>query len=389
MSSIPSINTNNPTLWETSLFLKSVSYLEYSALLLSKPIHFVSQPSVRAIFTPIRPGKEGNLNSASLELIWRVFIITICVLTAPLTMGLALGGGILYKIADCIKQKPFTSIKGNAEEKLESKNRKLMTLNACAFWGGLPIPLGGISPPTEQRLDALAQLIKEKDPDVLMMQEMAFDPAMRLIPKIKNNFAHFYTRIGPNPPLMESGLFVATKYPVINAGFIQFPDQCGINRGAFWIETKKSVYFTTHMEFGHDEEGILKRQNQFELIKEKVKAFEKQGKTCFLLGDLNVDRAQGNEAYQKMGISEVFYDPYFKKHPQINEKSSTCTNVICNYILGKKPPTKPFEMVDYALQGKGGASTQLDVELCRDTYKNDKPDEALTDHRLLVLRVKA
>ncbi|NGX38418.1 MAG: hypothetical protein K1000chlam2_01591 [Chlamydiae bacterium] len=357
--------------------------LEFVALYLSKPAHIASKPLIRAFATPIRPGKDGNWNSAIGEKIWRVFISTIGITTAPLTIGLALIGSLLDKTADLIKQKSYTHLRGSAPEKQEDDAYRLMTQNACMLWGGLPIPLGGMRPPSD-RMDQFAKKICEEDPDILVMQEMAFDPSYSLYQKIKNNYAHFFTRIGPNPPLMESGLFVASKYAILQAGFIPFPKQLGIKRGAFWIETPKAFFFTTHMEFGPAEGKIQERQAQIDLIMKKIDECKKE-KPCFLLGDFNLDRSVG-EHYQNMQISENFHDPYFKKYPKLDEQSATCTDEITAYTLGNPPPQKKWEMVDYALLARGPHEAfKLDVDLVQ-MYNNEQPYKALSDHRGLVLR---
>jgi len=353
--------------------------LELTGLFLAKPLHIISGPVIRAFATPIRPGKEGNFSSYVLEVVWRVFSSVLCVITAPLTISLALAGACLEKIADLVKKTPYTHLQGTAAEKQEDGNYRLMTLNSCMLWGGLPIPLGGMRPPSD-RMDQMAKKIREEDPDVLVMQEMAFDSAYQLYGKIKDKYAHFFTRIGPNPPLMESGLFVASKYPILQSGFIPFPNQLGIKRGAFWIETPKCFVFTTHLEFGHKKDGADKRQSQLKLIWEKIEVF-KEKKPCFLLGDFNMDPSH----YKKTDLPTKFHDPYMKKHPTITESTSTCTNVINAHICGDKPPQNPWELDDYALLAKGPHDRfKLDTQLVQ-MYDNAKPYEALTDHRGLIL----
>jgi len=375
--SISAINTSSTQL--TSFRNQLGKTLELSGLFLAKPLHIASGPVIRVYATPIRPGKEGNFSSYLLEAVWRIFISIFCVVTAPLTISLALVGAGLEKAGDLIKQVPYTHLQGIAKEKQEDGKYRLMTLNACMLWGGLPIPLGGMRPPST-RMEKMAEKIREEDPDVLVMQEMAFDSAHQLYGKLKDKYTHFFTRIGPNPPLMESGLLVASKYPVLNAGFIPFPNQLGIKRGAFWIETPKCFVFTTHLEFGHRKEGANERDKQLELIWNKMKDL-KEKKPCFLMGDFNMDQ----KSYAAIGMPLKFHDPYLKKHSTITEATSTCTNVINAYICGDKPPDKPWELDDYALLAKGPHDRfKLDTQLVQ-MYDNDKPYEALTDHRGLIL----
>lgn len=356
--------------------------LELTGLFLSLPAHKVSECFIRSVMTPIRPGKDGNSAYYAIELITRIFITTFSLLTSPLTIGLALVGAACEKIGDVIKQTPYTHWKGKAIEKVEGEKRKLLTLNACMLWGGLPIPLGGMRSPNA-RIAELSKKILTENPDIIVMQEMAYDPSYRLYHQLKDHYAHFFVRIGPNPPLMESGLFVASKYKVLNAGFIPFPGQLGINRGAFWIETPNSFVFTTHLEFGDEKTGREKRKAQLELIMKQIEECKKQ-KTCYLMGDLNLDRSKTDE-YFALGIPEKFHDPYLAKYPKISEESSTCTNAIETYVLGKSPPQDPWELDDYALLAKKEHDRiDLQVELMQ-TYDDQEPYQALSDHRGILL----
>ncbi len=358
--------------------------LEMIGLNLSRPAHVVSEPLIRALATPIRPGKDGNYNWATLEIIRRIFTVAIYSVAALFAIPLALIGSGFEKAADLIRNRPFTYLKGNPKaEKPEGHTYKLMTLNACMLWGGLPVPLGGMRPPNK-RVDALAKKIKKLDPDVLVMQEVAFDPAIKLHKKLKKNYPHFFTRIGPNPPLMESGLFIASKYKILNAGFIPFPDQVGIKRGAFWFETLDRAFITTHMEFGDTPEGRKKRKAQFDLIKEQIQELQIMGKTCFLLGDFNLDRNKELAAYNEMEIPKKFYDPYFTKYPNLDASSATCTDTVEAHTLGQPTPKKKWEVVDYALLAKGRGRYTLDVERVK-MYQTKDPDQALSDHNGLLL----
>lgn len=372
-----------PISTESEDWLSSITNgLEIAGLFFSLPAHKCSEFFIRSVMTPIRPGRNGNYSPYVVELATRIFLVTFSILTSPLTIGLALIGGVIEKISDSIKQVPYTHWRGKAKEKIEGKTSRLMTLNACMFWGGLPIPLGGMRSPND-RVTELAEKILKEDPDVLVLQEMAFDPSYQLYDKLKDHYSHFYVRIGPNPPLLESGLFVASKYPVLDAGHIPFPGQVGINRSAFWVETQRSFIFTTHLEFGEDKAGQEKRKGQFERIMKKIDEC-KERKNTYLLGDLNVDRSKTNE-YNDLKILEKFHDPYFSKYPVITEKSSTCTNTIEAYILGKNAPKNPWELDDYALLAKTEKTLKnLDVRLV-DTYNDEEPFKALSDHRGLVL----
>lgn len=338
-------------------------WLKWVALQLQRPFYSISESTLQAYVSTRY--SEQNL---------KVYVYGVMALGTAgmaLTALPALVGAGLYWASDKVSQKSFTYLKGTGEEITPPDSMKMMTLNACMFPGGLPFVLGGL-PPASERLKKLEALIREQNPDVLLLQEMAHGPSVDLYESIKDLYPHFFVRIGPNPPLMESGLFVASRYPIQNAGFIPYDDQKGILRGAFWIETKDAVIFTSHME--HGEETNHMRVAQFNKVKEKMAQFEKP---CFLLGDLNVDRyVEGH--YEECAIAKDFHDPLPKGTP-------TCSGKLEAIMRGTRIPDQPNEQDDYALLRRGEHDAcDLDIEIV-DTYDENQPHDATSDHKAVVL----
>lgn len=369
----------SPTIWDSIN-----DYAQILSLYLQRPLHYASQPILRAVGTKIRPGEGDNCNFYTFEVIRRIFAFTFGCILAIITLPLSIPGIILDKLASLTQRTSFTHWKGKAPEKLDYKNPKMETQNACSLWGGLPDLFGGERPPN-LRMDQMAKIIKKANPDILLMQEMSFDPSLKLYNELKKDFSHFFTRISPNVPDMESGLFVACKYPVIDAGFILFPNQTKMHRGAFWIETPFCCVFTTHMEFGDDQRAIDMRAEQLKLIKEKIDEFEKtKNKPCFLLGDFNLDRRDPEYTL----IQKYFYDPSIKKYPMVTEETSTCTDIIGAYIEGTPIPPRAWEYIDYAVCTK---KTSWKYGLKVDhiiTYDNKKPYDSISDHKGVLLTLR-
>lgn len=347
--------------------------VEQAALFFGAFVHYSSEHLLRCVMTPIVAGRNGNWDSPTLEKVRRVVTVLIHSAMLLVSVPLALVGSLLDRVADLIKGTSFTHWKGTLPAKEEVGKQKLMTLNACMLWGGLPIPLGGLRPP-RHRLDHLANLILQKDPDIVMLQEVSFGPGWGLYNRLKDDYTHFFTKIGPNAPMMESGLFVASKFPVLSEGWIPFPGQMGIYRGAFYIETEKGVYFTTHME--HGEEKRAMRAEQLALIEAKMETFEKP---CYLLGDLNI------QPEEYAGIQERFVDLRGVAPGELTPDTATCTDHLVSSMLGNPAPKKPYELVDFILMQKKKADrADGSVELIS-TFNIQFPYLAVTDHRGLVL----
>lgn len=358
-----SLFEENPLFEESS----SASWLKWVALKLQQPFYSVSETTLHA-YASASYCKENS----------KVYVYGVRALgTASmllLTPAALIGSG-LYMVSDKISQKSFTYLKGTAEESPPSDPLTILTLNACMFAGGLPYFLGGL-PPSSERLDKLATLVKNQDPQVLLLQEMSYPASVALYEKLKDHYPHFFLRIGPNDPLMESGLFVASKTPIKDAGFILFDGQTSMSRGAFWIETPEAAIFTSHME--HGEENNQMRVAQLGKIKEKMEDFHKP---CYLLGDLNIDRyLEGH--YDECNIEQDFIDP-------LPEGTPTCSANLEAVMRGSDPPEQKDEQDDYALLKKAEHSGDIALEVkVIETYEEDKPYEAITDHKGLLLTAR-
>jgi hypothetical protein len=108
------------------------------------------------------------------------------------------------------------------------------------------------------------------------------------------------------------------------------------------------------------------------------------GKPCVLLGDLNIRRTgQPNDEYAQSGISSYFYDPRTEQYPEFSADNATCTNVLVPRMFGQPDPVEnPYETDDYVLIDKGSKDLyHIDVEMGKETYDLDHPDQAMTDHR--------
>lgn len=350
------------------------------AYYLQKPLQYTSELILRAIYTPIRPGIEGNWQSVGAEKINRVATVCLSAVFAPVTISLYAIGEGLHLCGNAINGTPYTYWRGNGEEKLDDQNIKCMTLNACMLWGGLPIPFGGLRPSGE-RIEELAQLIQSQDPDILFLQEASFPASYELFEKLKDQYAHCYTRIGPNPMRMESGLAVFSKVPIKSAEFLPFPDQKGMYRGAFFIETPSHTFVNTHLQAG---DAAEERKKQFDLVTQRIADIKREkNRNTFILGDLNIDSFASDEEYQATIGSHAYHDPRRELH-QMTESS---TNALDNYMRGKELYSNLSETLDYALLYGDPNEYELQTRLV-DTYSVDKPYEALSDHKGLILDIR-
>jgi len=271
----------------------------------------------------------------------------------------------------------------------------VLTLNACMMEGDLPTRWGGMTP-AEQRIDRLAAFILREDPDLYLGQEVMSEAGERLSRQLKERYAHFWLGIGKIPGKEESGLFIASKrlinhvefYPFADEDQVDkkyFPDQTRfLERGFFVLDFGDFLVVTTHLEGGGDfVKGPEHRIRQLEMI---TRVLDQKGKPYLLAGDLNLNRTgKADDEYTRAHIPRDYFDWYTLHHPEVNEKTYTCTNLFTAAAnnLPLPPEEDRFEIDDFVLVRKPFADRfeHLDVVLV-DTYDPIKPrEEALTDHK--------
>ena len=298
-----------------------------------------------------------------------------------------LNSALLSGFVEFFKKKNFVYIKGEFPEQKSLPSTSFLTLNACLFEGGLPLYYGGICP-SGDRIEPLSKLIISQEADFVLMQEVSSEPGLNLIDKLKKNYAHFYTNIGPNPWRMESCLFFASKIALKSIEFMPFPFHQLMKRGVFIAETSDYWVLNTHLEAGETTDDIRIRELEMGMIREIIHDLkERSDKPCFLLGDFNVRRGNNLEdEYHSLRLQEFFYDDYEDEFPELTAETATCTDYFENFVRGNPLEPIVWEIVDYALIDKA-SKNQFDLKVSLiETFKLTAPAEALSDHRGLLLR---
>ena len=362
------------------------------ALCLIQPVHYSTELVMRS-FTPLQPGERGNHRSSVMEVVRRGFACLVSVAAFPLTGTWWCLGGILDAIGDGIRSKPYSELEGLSREKINTDHTyTFLSLNTCMFWGGLPIFFGGVSP-ARDRMQEMAELIRQKNADFLILQEVSYDPALALWNNIKDLYPHGFSRIQPSSWFkIESCLFVASKYRIIGEPqCIPLPINSNITRVLFYFETDFFWVLATYLDPGMNEEDIAQRKKQVDVIVNVVAELEKK-KPCIILGDFNIRRdGKKDEEYRAL-IQENFHD--YQATIPFSSSTATWTSLLSQYVWGKKDPmSEDFELLDYVLVNKNSAEQlELKVELVPtfDLSTSQTKEKSLSDHRgyFTQLRIK-
>ncbi|MFI5334922.1 MAG: endonuclease/exonuclease/phosphatase family protein, partial [Chlamydiales bacterium] len=319
------------------------------------------------------------------EVAKRTVRLATTILLAPVTLVTALAGGALQVAGNAVSPHPYYYIKGEANAPREEREISLMTLNTCMFWGSLPMLFGGVSP-AEQRVQRIADLIKQINPTVFAGQEVSFRAGLQLAKKLKHNYTHIFLNIAPNPWRLESCLFLAMRGNLAAIPYFKaFPNQNGIRRGWFCCTTERFTVITTHLTPGKEQPSQQMRHTQRVRISHDVGQHLHQSSIpLFLLGDLNCAPKEIPFDF----ISNLFWDEYDETRVDDN---ATCTNELTSWMRGKKNiQADRYESIDYALVTRSSLSSpSASVSYIKvkkvETFDLERPEKALSDHHGLLL----
>lgn len=152
-------------------------------------------------------------------------------------------GKLLKVIGYSVQKDGFTHVRGNAPEKsFENGKVKVLSWNILGPSGGYNYTNGGASH-FRSRIDEIIKKVLEKDPDVIVFNEI-YDTALEemIIDRLKNHYAHFFTQLGADVALgNRGGVMVITKgapYSFQREAFST--NDWKLNRGFATLQLKQS-----------------------------------------------------------------------------------------------------------------------------------------------------
>ncbi len=338
---------------------------------------------------PLKPGTYGQCKSKTLEVFKRIFMMCGAITLSVISIPLYLINSILTAIGNRLNSRHYNYLRGKAEPISIIDKEKVLHLNVCMMSGGLPIPYGGVMP-ARFRIKDLTNFIKDQNPNILFLSEMSRMTSYRISKLLKDQFHHFFVDIGPNSIGIESGLMVAyrgrlERMPEFNFFKTRgYGGQWFTKRGFFQLETPLANYFFTHLHPHASAKDREVREKQIQEIETKMDQV-KNGKPCYLIGDLNIDRYKDSKQEYADLIQKGYADLYKRAYPNSSlEQDITCTEAL-NEMLEKniKPKDGKYEILDYALLRENKELKIQDLNLLS-TYDLRKPDSSLSDHKALV-----
>jgi endonuclease/exonuclease/phosphatase family metal-dependent hydrolase len=371
-------------------------------------IHFFR--SARFLVTPLWKFTETFLNTVSIynnnesSTTTKVVSSTksafsLIVLLPFAVAGLALGQ-ICHFSAYLLSTAPYIHLKSEAKEKSSDKNLSFFQLNCCLTSGGFSRWFGGTALPNDQRVLKIAEMIKEKNPDLVCLQEVSdINDAFNLYKELSSEYADFYLNMGPTPCIMQnnSGLFVASKVAIERPDLQSFSDIHGtegaVNKCFFLFSTEKANFIITHLSPSNDDlnpknsEIQTRSKEQERILLAANQRSDENSKPTFISGDFNIN--WNSEEYRESLLFNKGSDQYNKNRQEVTDQVSTAeTEYLINQNWHHNKDTKPQRLIlDYFLsffQRDRPVSTKT-IKIS--TFDVENPEKALSDHAALMTEI--
>ena len=283
---------------------------------------------------------------------------------------------------------PFTYLKGDGPEKAGGDSITTFNANVLFMPDDYTWFFGGVRR-WEERVDEVSTKILAEDADVVSLQEMhTVEGSYALYEKLKGTYAYFYINIGqadltqdPNQIQMNSGLFIASKYPIQGPEFVSFTAkgrQEGINKGFFHgtLMVGGNPFcgiYHTHLNPFENELACQVRKEETDSI---LSSMNERDLFSILLGDLNVNR----EAAE--WFSSPLSQNFICNYPP--GEGPTCTDTLGKYVETPKDMRKNVQeeghTCDYALLYQKNSEASLRSRQVK-FYDLANPERASSDHQ--------
>ncbi len=323
----------------------------YLGRFLSRPVSLVANLATK-LFAHDRPGKssppsEGDKQTQNVPL-WTRKVARVTAVTLFLVPSLALGIlGFSLRMIGNLFRNDISLIQSSVPPAIYHPERglHLMTYNT----GLMPSFIRNLNDlrSSQRRSGEIAEaLTRNPDviPDVVCFQEV-FDQqaAKRLCQDLSGHYHHIVHSVAPRETGLNSGLAIASKYPVQEITFRPFTDLAGedqlANKGLLRIvldlgNDKTAVVYNTHLQAKEGQTYDAIRIDELKQIRKWVGADSSNDRRnnrhhhgIFLMGDLNIARSdeQGrvckNEQYQnaRKALGDNFSDSYYETHDEEND----------------------------------------------------------------------
>jgi len=356
--------------------------------------------SARYLISPMWKSTEMWLNTVSLynnnqsSITQKILSVTKSTFSSlallPFTFaGIALGH-IFHFSAFLLSPNSYIHLKGNSKEKESSdKEFTFSQMNCCLTPGGFAKMFGGLDLSDDQRLEKIIAMIHENNPDLFCGQEVSdIKQAYALYNALSSEYSDFILGAGMTPFILQnnSGLFVASKEPILNPKFHDFSDIEGtesmVNKGYLSFSNSIGNFINTHLSPSSDDLNptdaeINTREIEAQrLCLESEKKSSSNNKPTYVMGDFNINRnspeyhnnslfTKGEDQYKnRQGVTAE--TDYLKKRNWHHEENAKSDGLFLDYVIAFYK----------------NLQNRINTHICP-TFNIEHPEQAISDHAMV------
>jgi exonuclease III len=241
-----------------------------------------------------------------------------------------------------LRARPYISVIDNSENVTPPKPKAeldLRTYNVGFIYDAMCLATD-LRPVAVRAAEIVKAFNAEEDsPDVICFQEMFSVEGTRIISDgLKNKFPYIIHSVGPHASGLNSGLMIASKYPIEEVTFRRFNNLLGVeklsSKGLLSVrvdlgEGRYANVYNAHTQALLGKEKAQTRFDQFKQIVEWMDIDHTRDQLLrghrvksgdFLMGDLNISLidAWGNDNPLELAgmnfLRKHFYDPFHEEH---------------------------------------------------------------------------
>lgn len=298
-----------------------------AADLLAAPARQFTYSLERSFLRPWHYGRYGYEDTRVREIAKRVQH-AVCI---PIFLALTIAAAPFFLSASLLAlctQKDRIKIETSSLAGSSLANKiSILFLNTCLQGGMFATITGDVCNPHDRfdethstRIEALVDFVVKQDAEILCFQEVHDRSSLHALKKAlkEKGYTTFITDEPAVPVLLNSGLFIASKYPLTEVKFTPYPhaDRGGVNYGSLQgslsceidrgSDKKKIALFTTHLAYGSSDK--LQQIRQQQLSKHVLPEMKKKsGKLVLFGGDLNEDNL-GGTFFREKGYTNLVPD---------------------------------------------------------------------------------
>ncbi|MCI5052685.1 MAG: endonuclease/exonuclease/phosphatase family protein [Simkaniaceae bacterium] len=262
---------------------------------------------------PLKLGLQGQHKSKAAEITIRALRVLLLVSLLWCVVPVAIGA--LFRACTYPKRRDFTFICPDKRENLDLTSLNIRTFNT-ALLPEFAVAFNGLRP-GRKRVKMIADEILNKNDDVVCLQECFHTGhSDYLVKKLKKRFPYIITQVGPRRNGINSGLFLASRVPIVAADYRKFQNLFGecrySNKGYLAVtldlgKGKKVNLMTTHLQAKMDrserypQASIDLRAEQVEELSKFAQSYQEKNHSLgfILTGDLNI-HTPGYSDHQKL-----------------------------------------------------------------------------------------